>query len=1007
MAKKKKKKSATKFASPAAIKTIQIVEIMRTPPTRVTISRNGTLYTFAWAQPLKYVKQMAQYSVNYGGWQSLSVSAGQTKITVGIGGTYGSVRFRVRGKVVTDQKGWTDWAMATFMVGVPGAPSLTYTKTAANAGTFSWAADNSATSNNILVRVETITRTNGGAWSSPSAASASGSWTSEENLGSAEYCRREFAVRSVGMTGCSGWVYAGHTYCTPNKPTNEQGNLTKNGSTYWLATSWNDHRNEGGRPVDKVRIEWGKGTPSDGKTLAAPDGMSLSTLSEYSPATTSTMSAGGAIDYTPAEDSFVYFRVVSEYEERVSYGDTVVVGPVSMYRLKKPTIGGVEVDTDTGSCTVSFTNNSGVPDSWVEIYYRTGNGRRQFFGSSRGSTETTITGTIANYANTNVYAFSAVARCEAGISSDFVDQDTTLPSAPSAVSASENDSSDGIIVRWNWTWSEADGVQLAWADHSDAWESTDEPSTYNVTKIHASRWTISGLDTGKKWYIRVRYTKGSGDATTYGPWSRIVSVDLTSAPAIPSLEVTPDIITEDGHTTATWAYMSTDGTAQAGSEICEATVSADGIAYGNVIARTSTLQHIDIYPADLGWTAGTSHFLAVRVISASGRTSDDWSPLCPVTIAPAVTAAFSSYSLVDQEVSDGFDTDGNAVSHNAKVLTDLPLKVTVDTSFPVTVSVIRAIDFPILRPDNSMHDGFAGEVIASAEGNGGEEITITKDDLLGNLDDDCRYYLTATAHDDYGQYADCKQEFEVHFSHQPVAAEVTVEIDEDDLIAKITAAKPDGAADTDTIDIYRLSTDLPELIVKDGSFGVTYVDPYPAFGEYCGHRVVVKTASGDYKGADDVFTWTDTDSIEDGSDILEKNYFVVDFGAARAVLPYNLTLDNSWKKDFESTSYLGGSVVGDWGAAVTRDLSVNTDSIIAFDIDTIRTMRALAEYTGICHVRTPDGSSFAADVEVTESRETENDLANYSLSISRVESEGLDGMTLEMWEALQAGETTT
>ena len=72
----------------------------------------------------------------------------------------------------------------------------------------------------------------------------------------------------------------------------------------------------------------------------------------------------------------------------------------------------------------------------------------------------------------------------------------------------------------------------------------------------------------------------------------------------------------------------------------------------------------------------------------------------------------------------------------------------------------------------------------------------------------------------------------------------------------------------------------------------------------------------------------------------------------------------------------------------------------ADDDDTIAGLRRLAEYNGICHVRTPDGSSFDADVQVTESRTANSGMksADFALKITRVDPEGLDGMTLEQWE---------
>lgn len=69
-------------------------------------------------------------------------------------------------------------------------------------------------------------------------------------------------------------------------------------------------------------------------------------------------------------------------------------------------------------------------------------------------------------------------------------------------------------------------------------------------------------------------------------------------------------------------------------------------------------------------------------------------------------------------------------------------------------------------------------------------------------------------------------------------------------------------------------------------------------------------------------------------------------------------------------------------------------------------MRRLATSAGICHVRTKDGSSYAADVQVSESYAVSNGhkLVSFSLTITRVDTEVLDAMTLAEWNALHQEE---
>jgi hypothetical protein len=194
-----------------------------------------------------------------------------------------------------------------------------------------------------------------------------------------------------------------------------------------------------------------------------------------------------------------------------------------------------------------------------------------------------------------------------------------------------------------------------------------------------------------------------------------------------------------------------------------------------------------------------------------------------------------------------------------------------------------------------------------------------------------------------------------------------------------------------------LTADKPELIYKGASFGTTYVDPYPGFGDACGHRLVTVTANGDYATASGL-GWRDAD-VNDG-DFLDEEQMIIDVDGEQIELPYNLSLSNKWNKDFKRTSYLGGSVQGDWNPAVTRDLSADTVLVRGLDLDRQMAMRDLAGFAGVAHVRTPDGSSLTADVQINEEQSYDTKKVSYSLTISAVDPEEPAGMTLDEWETL-------
>ena len=324
----------------------------------------------------------------------------------------------------------------------------------------------------------------------------------------------------------------------------------------------------------------------------------------------------------------------------------------------------------------------------------------------------------------------------------------------------------------------------------------------------------------------------------------------------------------------------------------------------------------------------------------------------------------------------------------------------------ITYILERSGDYPLDRPDENELIGFDGETVAliqkSADNDGGEpadySISIGLEDLIGRLDDGAYYNLIAVVQDSYGQSAQAQLEFAVHWDHQAVVPSANITVDNEAMIAIITPVQPEtGYAEGDVCDIYRMSVDKPELIVENAEFGTQYVDPYPALGDQGGHRIVYKTIYGDYITADNEFAWTDYD-YEEG-DIVDRFATVIDFGDDQAVLPYDLSLSSKWNKDFTQTKYLGGAIEGDWNPTVERTTSVRTRVAVKQDSELVEIMRRLAVYSGVCHVRTPDGSSFAANVDVSEDREEKmiNKIASFSLDITRVDATGFDGMTYAEW----------
>lgn len=923
----------------------------------------------------------------------------------------------------------SDWADKTYEILPPGKPGLTATlsSTLSNVTDFKWILATSRSSRmwcSDLVYETILVKDSSGngegqnwkasqlGWETNTVGADSHKEIREDLLllADASYTRW-FRIKARGPAGDSGWRYASHVYAKPYQAKIISATLTNtNTGGYMCRVEWEATR-DAAHPIDKVTIEYAFAYPTSGMNCPTDAGWKQAdVVADTAGNDAASFSIGSTVD----EDQCLFVRV-NTMHDRDNNTTTGVPTLVTGGPLKDPTGLVVTLDSETRLARVEAQNDSQNPDAYIAVVYSTSDDPDGYvcgiIPRKDGYTTVKVPEAVAGQEVTfGVYTvvgkYEEISRADEATrfaideivrSANTVRSGGDIPLAPS-VSLSMTDTPGTIRVVWNWSWRSATAAELSWADHADAWESTAGPTTYIVNNIHAAAWNISGLAVGKRWYVRIRLTSGSGDGKTYGAYSDIVSIDLSSAPTIPVLTLSDAVITEGGTVTATWSYSSTDGSQQAFAEIAEV-LEDNGETLYVPIASTQSAMHLTINAEEVGWQSGESHALVVRVVSESGRKSDGWSDSVVVSIADPLTIAITQTSLQEITVTE------DEAQRTVTALTVMPLTITVTgAGAGGTTSVIieRAGAYQVDRPDETMFRGYDGETIAYLTYSGEGQATIDLDDLVGSLDDEATYRIIATVQDGLGQSAEVTQEFEVHWAHQAVMPTATVVIDEQNYVALITPSAEDPG-EGDTCDIYRLSVDKPELIYPNAEFGTTYVDPYPATGEFGGHRIVYKTVNGDYITADNQLAWVDLREAE--GDNIDTDYTIIDFGSGRILINRNLDISNSWSKDFEETQYLGGSVQGDWNPAVSRKASVATVAVSILDQETIQAMRRLAMYAGICHVRTSDGSSYAANVDVSDKYEHGNgrNVIAYDLDINRVDPESYDGMTLEDWSATHGG----
>lgn len=1015
-------------------------------PTGLSISRKRNTYTFSWKfgddnyDAAQFLRWRYYGGSSWSKWTDVWLPSDAKEKSVWIDVTkyfpntknfFTAIEFAVRGKRTMKDDGkntivynWSAFSTCKMIIYVPTIPKLTQELDSDydNVAEFTWDAPWSDTDNrhfrdvewqSILVKESNITDGSKLAWKS----SALG-WLTGTGVGSASHRIQEdterlaknsytrwFRVRSrgpsarsdsQGANGVSKWKYAKHVYAMPWWP--KINSIKREGN--WIRVNWTADQSNS-HPIDFTYIDWAIDVPL--ANLEAPENPTWNTVRTYRD-TPAGDEAFFLVDQRLAPDECIWVRVNVQHDRNWRNSGAYLAGCGD---LKPPSNLSVQVNSSTYRAVITAENNSNVPDSRLAVVFRSvrsGQTRDMIIGvSTVGSGTKEMTVQCPEWDESErvafgVYAFQGTAEPKASggvtvhalkanmLSTELWDGGV-VPVAPSGYDAVLTGTQGEVMLTWDWSWEQANRAEISWSQNINAWESTEEPETYMVTSLHTAKWRVSGLASGTTWYFRIRLAQQLGDEITYGPYCPPMEVDMSSAPSIPILSLSNNIVTEGEDITASWVYFATDGTAQAAAEVCEVFIDGSTVVYGDIVGHTTTAQHATISNA---WEYGSTHSFCVRVFSDSGRVSG-WSDPASVTVAEPIECAIANHSLQNIVIGTG-EEERTVLS-----LTAMPFSATITGAGEggtTTLIVERAREYHVIRPDESMKDGFEGETVILFRQNGEEEILINQDNLIGVMDDGAMYRLIAMVEDDLGQSASQEIEFEVHWTHQAEVPEAVVEMV--DGVTIITPLAPPGAINGDACDIYRLSADSPELIVEGAEYGAAYVDPYPAIGRDYGHRIVDRTVNGDYITGEGRLAWLDIGADE--GDVLETDYGIIDFDGKQLLFRYNAKVSNSWSKDFTETKYLGGSVTGDWNPAVSRTSTINA-VLASDDEESRRVLRRLAEYNGICHVRTPEGSSYSANVEVSENMgfDTAGKLIDITLTITRIDPDNLDGVTYDNW----------
>ena len=183
--------------------------------------------------------------------------------------------------------------------------------------------------------------------------------------------------------------------------------------------------------------------------------------------------------------------------------------------------------------------------------------------------------------------------------SEYSDNLSTAPAAPSEILEIRALSSTSVYLNWGKV-STAKNYEIEYTSNKSQFDSSTETQSMTVESVvtHAE---ITGLESGNKWFFRVRATNDEGASA----WTDIKSVKIGTAPSVPTTWSSTTTAKTGDPVTLYWTHNSEDGSHQSKAEL--------EITVGNTVT-TRTIQHGNCLTADS--TAAKTVTLSKFVLTA-------------------------------------------------------------------------------------------------------------------------------------------------------------------------------------------------------------------------------------------------------------------------------------------------------------------------------------------------------------------------------------------------------
>lgn len=614
----------------------------------------------------------------------------------------------------------------------------------------------------------------------------------------------------------------------------------------------------------------------------------------------------------------------------------------------------------------------------------------------------------------------------------------TIPATPSNITSLKAESETSVYISWSKV-ATANTYDIQYSTKKEYLDSSSQSTT--ITGIDKTNYIKTGLDSGERYFFRVRATNGSGSSS----WSPIKSITLGKKPGSPTTWSSTTTGVSGNDVILYWVHNSQDGSTQS---LVQIEMYVNGVKEVKTI-DTSTQKDDEkttSYSINTStYTEGTKILWRVRTAGVT-KSYGDWSiqrtidiyapatlsmsvkdssgnPVTTLTSYPfKVTATAGpstqipiSYQLtiVSNETYETVDETGNSktvrsgdevYSRNFDISTDLdvdltPGDVNLENNVLYSVTCIVAMNSGLTATsESSITVSWSDEEIVP-----NAEVTIDMDSLSAYIHPYClRYtytYYSVTYDESAGTYTRTETVLEsptgtvVDDTYTTEGDEVYISSDG----SYYTEVRDDGTiVEGVTLSVYRREFDgsFTEVSVGIENSETNFVtDPHPSL-DFARYRIVATLDSTGEIGFIDipgvavsessvVIQWDEDWSEFDASseDMLEQP----PWSGSMLKIPYNVDVSDNRSPDVTGVKYAGRKRPVSYYGTQLGETATWSVEIPKSDKDTLYALRRLSVYMGDVYVREPSGSGYWASVNVSFSQKHCEVTIPVTFTITRVE----------------------